>query len=130
MDHAVHIDAAAHLHGAGEHHGLGLQAVRAQHGVRGAELASSHSASSTAGCDQLVQRLLVAHAVLDVAHEPAKPLAQGFLAPEKLLGEFHATLQSLDGGAMRSGAHGPCDPVGARGQRQSTAAQGGMVVLR
>ena len=98
VDHAVHLDAAAHLHGAREHQGLGLQAVQVQHCVRGAELAQQpQRVVHAAGGHQLVQRLLVAHTVLDMAHEPAKAVGAGALGPEKLLGEFHATLQSLQG---------------------------------
>src|SRR5574337_440912 len=96
MDHAIHLDTAAHLYGAGEHHGLGLQAVHAEHGVRGAELAQQpQRVVHAAGGDELVQRLLVAHAILDVAHEPAEAVGARALGPKKLLGEFHATLQSL-----------------------------------
>ena len=87
---AADLDIALDLQAAREHDGIGLQVLQGQHRVGGAELLQQPAGVlHPAGLHQGVERLLVAGAILDVAHEPAETVGTGVLGAQEAFRQFH-----------------------------------------
>ncbi|MPN02917.1 hypothetical protein SDC9_150138 [bioreactor metagenome] len=95
VDDAAHVDARTRVDGARKHDGVGIQMIHFQHFIGRPEGVEQPARIIHApGVHQGVERLLVAHAVFDIADKPAKAHGARALGAQELLGELHRVVHA------------------------------------